>query len=502
MILHSAGPGLLLAAALAACAPAPPRAARGVRPEPVLPGTAAPSVSAVATAAAPRFESVLLPGVPHVRQKPDFCGEAAAEMFLRKLGQPIDQDLVFALSGMDPARGMGATTRELKTALERIGLRVGPVWHSVRADAAALRALFAELHADLRRGVPSIVCMHYDERPQSTEHFRLVLGYDAAQDEVVYHEPAEDDGAYRRMPLARFLQLWPLKYDAAAWTVIRLRLDPGELVPADTLRASAPARLAPASLAQHIMELREKLPVGFSVRLEPPFVVVGDGPPEQVEASARHTVRWAVDLLKRDFFRADPAYVIDVWLFRDDQSYRRGAQYFFGEQPSTPYGYYSHRHRALVMNIATGGGTLVHEIVHPFMEANFPACPAWLNEGLGSLYEQSSSRDGHIIGLTNWRLAGLQRAIREGKVPSFATLAATTSEQFYDQDPGTNYAQARYLCYYLQEQGLLVRYFGEVVAGHAADPTGYKTLQRVLAEPDMTAFQRKWERFVLGLRFP
>ena len=24
------------------------------------------------------------------------------------------------------------------------------------------------------------------------------------------------------------------------------------------------------------------------------------------------------------------------------------------------------------MNISTGGGTLVHEIVHPFIEANFP----------------------------------------------------------------------------------------------------------------------------------
>ena len=40
-----------------------------------------------------------------------------------------------------------------------------------------------------------------------------------------------------------------------------------------------------------------------------------------------------------------------------------------------------------IMNIATGGGTLVHEIVHPYVEANFPGCPAWFNEGLGSLYE-------------------------------------------------------------------------------------------------------------------
>ena len=153
------------------------------------------------------------------------------------------------------------------------------------------------------------------------------------------------------------------------------------------------------------------------------------------------------------------------------------------------------------MNISTGGGTLVHEIVHPFVEANFAECPAWFNEGLGSLYEQSSSRDGEIVGLTNWRLAGLQRAIAAGVVPSFRTLTATTSYQFYEQDPGTNYAQARYLAYYLQERGLLRRYYREFHAHRHTDPTGYLTLQRVLGTRDMKAFQRKWETYVTKLRF-
>ncbi len=64
------------------------------------------------------------------------------------------------------------------------------------------------------------------------------------------------------------------------------------------------------------------------------------------------------------------------------------------------------------MDISTGGGTLVHEIVHPFIEANFPNCPPWLNEGLGSLYEQSGEVQGRIHGFTNWRLHGLQADIK------------------------------------------------------------------------------------------
>ena len=107
------------------------------------------------------------------------------------------------------------------------------------------------------------------------------------------------------------------------------------------------------------------------------------------------------------------------------------------------------------MNISTGGGTLVHEIVHPFVAANFPNCPAWFNEGLGSLYEQSGEVEGEIHGFTNWRLPRLQEAIRKGKLASFKTLCHTTDTEFYEKDRGTNYAQARYLCYYLQQKDLL-----------------------------------------------
>src|SRR5207249_10667137 len=59
--------------------------------------------------------------LPYVKQKPDFCGEACAEMALRSLGSAIDQDDAFVLSGVNPARGRGAYTKELKAALEKIG---------------------------------------------------------------------------------------------------------------------------------------------------------------------------------------------------------------------------------------------------------------------------------------------------------------------------------------------------------------------------------------------
>jgi len=256
-----------------------------------------------------------------------------------------------------------------------------------------------------------------------------------------------------------------------------------------------------SDFARHVEELRKKLPSAeFTIVIQPPFVVVGDESAAVVKAHSEHTVKWAVDRLKQDYFAKDPKEILDIWLFKDSASYERNALTLFGEKPTTPYGYYSSRHKALIMNISTGGGTLVHEIVHPFVEANFPDCPPWLNEGLGSLYEQSGEVNGHIHGYTNWRLPGLQAAIKAGKVPSFKDLMSLSSRAFYNDDKGTNYGQSRYLCYYLQQRGLLVKYYREFVNHQKDDGSGYKTLVRVLAVRDMTAFKRRWEKFVLGLR--
>jgi hypothetical protein len=254
-----------------------------------------------------------------------------------------------------------------------------------------------------------------------------------------------------------------------------------------------------ADFASHIAELKKKLPGReFTIVLQKPFVVVGDGTPAAVRSQSE-TVRWAVDKLKQDFFTKDPTEILDVWLFKDEASYRKYTRQLFNDEPDTPYGYYSPAHKALIMNIATGGGTLVHEIVHPFVESNFPEAPPWLNEGLGSLYEQSGEQDGHIYGYTNWRLPGLQQAIKDSAVPTFKELTAMNANAFYYQDKGTNYGQARYLLYYLQERGLLVRFYKEFYNSRQADPTGYRTLQTILNEQDMAAFQKKWEKFVLGL---
>jgi hypothetical protein len=453
-----------------------------------------------AKTAAEDYPTVLIRGVPFVRQKPDFCGEACAAMWLQKLGRPVDQNWVFDQSGLDPREARGCYTKELAAAIGKIGFRVGPTWYRINAERAGQETgrLWKDLYSDLAAGVPSIVCMHYDQQVHSSEHFRLVLGYLAPSDEVVYHEPAEAQGSYRRMKRTAFLSLWPLKYGDRQWTVVRMRLEPGRLIEGRTAET-----FTAADYAQHMMQLKRKVPAGgFTVVIQPPFVVIGDGPPEEVRSRAKGTVQWAVDKLKVAYFEKDPAEILDIWLFRGKESYEKHVPEIFHSKPDTPFGYYSDADRALVMNIDTGGGTLVHEIVHPFVAANFPHCPAWFNEGLGSLYEQSGEVDGRIHGYTNWRLAGIQKAIRKHRVPAFQDFCATSDRAFYEEDRGTNYGQARYLCYYLQQHDLLRKFYRQFLKNRQQDPTGYATLCDVLGRKDLKAFQKEWEAWVLELKFP
>jgi hypothetical protein len=264
---------------------------------------------------------------------------------------------------------------------------------------------------------------------------------------------------------------------------------------------AAHAEVTRDALIAHGAELAKKVTgKHLSVLIEPPFVLIGDGGDKKLREHAR-TVRWTDGLLREDFFPHGPNRVIEIWLFETEKSYLHGAKEYFGDSPDTPFGYYSPAHDALIMNVGSGGGTLVHELVHAYMEANFPEVPAWFNEGLASLYERPTDAGGKISGLPNWRLPALQKEIKGGKGRSIVSLVSTTTDEFYGAKDET-YARARYLLYYLQEKGLLVDYYNRFHDHHDEDPTGLKTLRAVLETEDLDGFEKKWDVFVLGLKVP
>ena len=273
---------------------------------------------------------------------------------------------------------------------------------------------------------------------------------------------------------------------------------------------SAPARAATTPASQPTIEQkcrdmaerwRERFDAeGVTCIVSPPFVVAGDGGPQRVRRYLDHTIRASAEALHRKFFdRARPTEPVLILLFESAESYQRLAKEWLGDEPSTPYGYFR-RDNIMVMNVGTGTGTLVHELVHALIRPDFPQVADWFNEGLGSLFEQCTLAGGDIRGLENWRLPALQRAIRDRKLRPLRELIE--ADDFYnDRHAGMNYAQARYLLMYLQEQGKLPDYYKKLRANHDDDKTGLATLKSVIAPQSLEVFEKHWRAWVLTLRF-
>ena len=429
-------------------------------------------------------------GVPRLIQaEAGFSGEAALAMALSGLGRRISPADVFELAGVDPARGRGASADGLVRAASALGASANRWVADVRGDPE--RGLMAAL-ADLQ-SVSDALLLEF-----STGDFVVLRGIRGRRLRIDDPRVGADLSLHRR-ELAR---RWPQAHDG------------GRRVCAVTLRVPRELRAAPGrggrmpglKVAQRVRGLSLELAGrGWPIAVVGPFILTGNLTEERLGDYAESLVRMALDRLRLDFFSRDPNEPVVAYLFADDVTYRRHTLEIFGEEPETPFGYYDGAKRALVMNIATGGGTMVHEMIHPLLRANFPGASPWLDEGLASLFEQCRDREGHLVGMPNWRLAGLHHALRAGSAPSFAELLSSDAVTFYGEERGTNYAQARYLLYFFQEQGVLVELWRRLVAGGAQEDGGLRVLAAMaerLGYADLGAFRRAWESFVLGVRYP
>ncbi len=249
-----------------------------------------------------------------------------------------------------------------------------------------------------------------------------------------------------------------------------------------------------------IEEIRKELGPQTLVELvENVFFVASNDTPRTFER-CKQTVSWVCRHLYRDFFSRRPDKPIRIFLFRDKSTYEEYCKTAYQKPPSTPFGFYLARERKLVVNAATGLGTLAHELVHPLLAEDFPAVPSWFNEGFASLYEQSGERAGRMVGLVNWRLRGLQKALREDKGVPFRGLLNASSERFYGDERGVNYATARYLCLYLQETGRLADFYKAFKAASDDDPTGAATLEKICGDK-LEVIEKTWREWVLRLRY-
>lgn len=284
---------------------------------------------------------------------------------------------------------------------------------------------------------------------------------------------------------------------------------------ADEPAAAAPA--APTEPPEEPYDLEEdlkerkalaKATFGKKVRLrvvEGVFLAVGATPMNQRDFDrSLWIMRKSTAAYLNDRFGQRPAKAISVYLFPGKRTYNKFCKKHYNGC-GTPYGVYFHGDRRIVMNMRPGLGTLTHELVHPFVETDFPNAPEWLNEGIASLFERPSfPKDGEIRGRTNWRLPRLTDAIRskdkkERERAQLHRVFSMTDNEFRGAHEDLHYSMGRYICQWLDKNGQLWPFYQAYRDNYANDPTGAKAFEEVVGKTPQQA-NGEWIAWVKRLK--
>ena len=250
---------------------------------------------------------------------------------------------------------------------------------------------------------------------------------------------------------------------------------------------------------QRAHELTSQLSDDCRVIVRPPYVLAGDLTDAQLDRQYRETILPTAHALSIMYFDAIPDEPISILLFAREASYRQHAQKLDGSPGASYHGYYRREPRRIILNLATGNGTLAHELTHALAHFDFPEMPEWFDEGLASLHEQCEfSDDGlHLTGQSNWRLHYLQPIVRQNRVQSLESLMSGGSVR--PEQQALDYAHSRYLCLFLQQRGLLGPFYRKLRERGPGNASPSRTLRELLQLETLDSFDREFREWVLTL---
>lgn len=196
-------------------------------------------------------------------------------------------------------------------------------------------------------------------------------------------------------------------------------------------------------------------------------------------------------------FTQKPFRAVTAYLFASSAGYQSFCQKTTGKACISPFGYYEPSDRRILMNGGGLYGTFTHEIVHTFVEADFPEAPTWLNEGIASVFEQPYYDATGIHGAKNWRYPRLMSGLAaEPGTIRLANLFSMSEETFRGPKEDLHYAFARYVCQWLDAQGKLWPFYQRYRDTFAKDARGVSAFVEVVGKrpEELDATFRSWLR--------
>lgn len=209
-----------------------------------------------------------------------------------------------------------------------------------------------------------------------------------------------------------------------------------------------------------------------------------------------------LDVYLGSFFARRPDRAVTVEIVRSRSAFAARCRTASDFRCEGDLGAYLRRTRTMIVNVGPGLPTLSHELVHPLVQTDFPTAPAWLDEGLGALFEMPVFEPaGQMHGVDNWRYARLTHVLaspQDGDKVHLQALFAMKDDDAFDRDgQALHYGEARALCQWLDERGWLWGFYRAWREGREEDPSGEASFQRVTGMTPTEA-DGAWREWVKG----
>jgi tetratricopeptide (TPR) repeat protein len=147
------------------------------------------------------------------------------------------------------------------------------------------------------------------------------------------------------------------------------------------------------------------------------------------------------------------------------------------------------------------GSEMIHEFTHALHHGDRHARgqehPIWLTEGLATLFEDSELEDGRAIPRHNHRLNYILSRVSVGRHVPWPKFMALTQADLL-RWPNYGYGQARYMMFYLHEQGQLGPWYRNYVSGYGSDTNGVTAWEKTLGKP-VADIEKDWCQWILTL---
>jgi len=230
-----------------------------------------------------------------------------------------------------------------------------------------------------------------------------------------------------------------------------------------------------------INEHSPQIPDGMSITKYKQFVIFSDMNDELTFKLIENDVRFTIEAMTNNYVNTLPDVVTPIYLFEQFDNYKKFVldNYDIDEDDISPYGFYKISKNVIVVRYVTWKGSIIHEITHRFIRSDFPEAPSWFDEGFASLNEKATFKNGNLIGEFSYRIIPLRRAMNENTYTGLKHLMETNDEVLYGKRTSYYYAQSRYLLMYLQEKGLLEKFYKTFRDNYNKDNSGIRQLEEV-----------------------